>query len=387
MLYLRLFFYVLSLVNKGEITMAGSTFGTLFKISTWGESHGEGIGVVVDGCPAGIPVDEDYIQSFLDRRKPGQSEFTTMRNEADKVKIMSGVFEGKTTGTPISLQILNTSQISKDYSNIMDVYRPGHADFGFDSKFGIRDYRGGGRSSGRETAARVAAGAIAIKMLSYLGVEFTTYVKSVGEIEIDYSKFDKDEVMRNKLYMPDKEAAEKAGRYLESLIESKDSSGAVVELKCTGLPVGLGEPVFEKLDARLAEAIFSIGAVKGFEIGDGFKVAASKGSENNDPFRIKDGKVVKETNHSGGILGGISDGGDLVLRAAFKPTPSIYQKQHTVNNKGEEVDIEIKGRHDPIVAPRAVVVVEAMTALVIADLLLQNCTSKMDNVLKIYSCN
>ena len=193
--------------------------------------------------------------------------------------------------------------------------------------------------------------------------------------------------MRNKLYMPDKEAAEKAGRYLESLIESKDSSGAVVELKCTGLPVGLGEPVFEKLDARLAEAIFSIGAVKGFEIGDGFKAAASKGSENNDPFRIKDGKVVKKTNHSGGILGGISDGGDLVLRAAFKPTPSIYQKQHTVNNRKEEVDIEIKGRHDPIVAPRAVVVVEAMTALVIADLLLQNCTSKMDNVLKIYSCN
>ena len=310
-----------------------------------------------------------------------------MRNEADKVKIMSGIFEGKTTGTPISLQILNTSQISKDYSNIMDVYRPGHADFGFESKFGIRDYRGGGRSSGRETAARVAAGAIAIKMLSYLGIDFTTYVKSVGDIEIDYSKFDKEEIKNNKLYMPDKEAAKKAEAYLEKMIEDKDSSGAVVELICKGLPVGLGEPVFEKLDSRLAEAIFSIGAVKGFEIGDGFKAAASKGSENNDPFRIRDGKVVKETNHSGGVLGGISDGGDLVLRAAFKPTPSIYQKQHTVNNKNEEVDIEIKGRHDPIVAPRAVVVVETMTALVIADLLLQNCTSKMENVLKIYSCN
>ncbi len=365
--------------------MAGSIFGTLFKVSTWGESHGAGVGVVVDGCPAGLSINEEYIQSFLDRRKPGQSEFTTKRNEADQVKIMSGVFEGKTTGTPIALEIFNTSQISKDYSNIKDVYRPGHADYGFETKYGFRDYRGGGRSSGRETAARVAAGAIAIKLLSEMGISFTSYVSKVGPVEIDYSKFDKDEINKNSLYMPDKDAAKEAAGYLSKLMEERDSSGAVVETVIKGLPVGLGEPVFDKLDAKLAQAIFSIGAVKGFEIGDGFKVASLKGSLNNDPFRMLDGKVVKETNHSGGTLGGFSDGAPLVLRAAFKPTPSIYQPQKTVNNSGEEVEIEIKGRHDPIIAPRAVVVVETMSALVIADLLLINCCSRLDNIKKIYS--
>lgn len=357
--------------------MAGSTFGNIFKITTWGESHGEGIGVVIDGCPAGLEIDADYIQSFLDRRKPGQSNFTTSRNEADSVSIMSGVFEGKTLGTPISLMIKNTSQISKDYSNIADVYRPGHADYGFDVKYGFRDYRGGGRSSGRETAGRVAAGAVAMKLLKSFGIDIYAYVSRIGEIAIDKNAFDRNEISKNPLCMPDRAAYEKAADYMKELIEAKDSSGALVECVISGVPAGIGEPVFDKLDARLSYAIMSIGAVKGVEIGDGFEVVRSRGSDNNDSFCIKDGKVSKETNHSGGILGGISDGSDIILRAAFKPTPSIYQKQKTVNSKGEEVEIEIKGRHDPIVAPRAVVVVEAMAALTIADMMFVNRASKV----------
>lgn len=350
--------------------MAGSTFGNIFRVTTWGESHGAGLGAVVDGCPAGLEIDEEYIQGFLDRRKPGQSKYATKRAEADQVRIMSGIFEGKTTGTPISLVIENTSQISKDYSDIADVYRPGHADFGFDSKFGFRDYRGGGRSSGRETAGRVAAGAIAIKVLKELGTQIYAYVSRIGDISIDRSLFDRDEILKNSLCMPDKKAAEKAGEYLDKLIEEKDSSGALVECIVTGMPAGVGEPVFDKLDARLAAAIMSIGAVKGIEIGDGFDVVKARGSENNDEFFMKDGKVCKKTNHAGGILGGMSDGSDIIIKAAFKPTPSIYRKQSTVNSRGEDVEIEIKGRHDPIIAPRAVVVVEAMTAMTILDLIL-----------------
>ena len=243
--------------------MAGSSFGDIFKVTTWGESHGAGLGAVVDGCPAGLEINEEYIQSFLDRRKPGQSEFTTKRSEADAVKIMSGVFEGKTTGTPISLVIENTSQISKDYSNIMDVYRPGHADFGFDTKFGFRDYRGGGRSSGRETAGRVAAGAVAMKLLEKYGIKINAYITQIGDIKIDRNAFDLEEAKKNALCMPDKVAAEKAAEYLKSLMEDKDSSGSMVECVVTGMPVGVGEPVFDKLDARLAYAIMSIGAVKG----------------------------------------------------------------------------------------------------------------------------
>lgn len=357
--------------------MSGSTFGEIIKVTTWGESHGAGIGAVVDGCPSGIEISEEFIQSFLDRRKPGQSKFTTQRSEADSVRIMSGVFEGKTLGTPLSLVIENTSQISKDYSNIKDVYRPGHADYGFDAKYGFRDYRGGGRSSGRETAGRVAAGAIAIKALSQMGIDICAYVSQIGEIKADPSRFDREEIKRNSLCMPDKDAADQAAKYLEELIANKDSSGALVECVITGVPAGIGEPVFDKLDARLAGAIMSIGAVKGVEIGDGFDVVSKKGSENNDQFYFENGKLYKKTNHAGGILGGMSDGSDIILRAAFKPTPSIYQKQSTVNCDMENLDIEIVGRHDPIVAPRAVVVVESMVALSLFDLILINRTSKM----------
>lgn len=352
--------------------MAGSTFGNLFRVTTWGESHGYGIGAVIDGCPAGLEIDENYIQRFLDRRKPGQSTFATPRNEADSVSILSGVFEGKTTGTPISLMIKNTSQISKDYSAIADVYRPGHADFGYDKKYmGNRDYRGGGRSSGRETAARVAAGAIAIKCLEKYGISIMAYVSKIGNISIDYNKFDREEILKNDLCMPDRDAYEKCSEYLKGLIAEKDSSGALVECVVNNKLVGLGEPAFDKLDARLAYAVMSIGGVKGFEIGEGFSVAEMRGSENNDEFIMCDHQVTKKTNHSGGILGGLSDGSDIVMRAAFKPTPSIARKQHTVNKNGEEVEIEIKGRHDPIIAPRAVVVVESMVALTMIDMLLE----------------
>ena len=357
--------------------MAGSIYGKIFKVSTWGESHGAGVGCVVDGCPEGLEIDEAYIQKFLDRRKPGQSDFATKRNEADRVRIMSGVFEGKTTGTPISLIVENTSQISKDYSEISEVFRPGHADYTFYKKYGFRDYRGGGRSSGRETIGRVAAGAIATKLLESFGIDIYAYVTQIGDISIDYKKFDRSEIRRNPLCMPDKDAYEAASSYLKKLMEEKDSSGAKVECIATGVPAGLGETVFDKLDARLAYAIMSIGSVKGVEIGDGFEVVNSRGSVNNDEFMLDNGNVVKKTNHSGGILGGMSDGSDIVLRAAFKPTPSIYQKQHTANESGEELDIEIKGRHDPIVAPRAVVVVESMVALTIADLLLENRSSRI----------
>ena len=298
--------------------MSGSVYGTIFKISTWGESHGAGVGVVVDGCPAGLPLNEEDIQKYLDRRKPGQSKFTTARSEGDKAEILSGVFEGKTTGTPISIVIRNTDQRSRDYSNIMDVYRPGHADYTFDEKYGFRDYRGGGRSSGRETIGRVAAGAVAAKLLESLGITVQAYTS-------------------------------------------------------------------DKLDAALGKAIMSIGAVKGFEIGDGFEAAASLGSQDNDCFIIgKDGRPCKVTNHSGGTLGGMSDGSTLVMRAAFKPTPSISQIQKTVDRYGKEREIEIKGRHDPVIVPRAVVVVEAMAALTVADLLLMSMTSRLDKIKKFF---
>ena len=359
--------------------MSGSVYGTIFKISTWGESHGAGVGVVVDGCPAGLPLNEEDIQKYLDRRKPGQSKFTTARSEGDKAEILSGVFEGKTTGTPISIVIRNTDQRSRDYSNIMDVYRPGHADYTFDEKYGFRDYRGGGRSSGRETIGRVAAGAVAAKLLESLGITVQAYTSAVGPVKIDHSKMDLEEISNNRLYMPDKKAAAEAESYLEDMIQRKDSCGGVIECVVNGLPAGVGEPVFDKLDAALGKAIMSIGAVKGFEIGDGFEAAKALGSRNNDEFYVDAyGKVNKKTNHAGGILGGMSDGSQIVLRAAFKPTPSIAQLQKTANNHGENVEIAIKGRHDPVVVPRAVVVVEAMTALTIVDLLLMGKNAKLD---------
>ncbi|MCR5545852.1 MAG: chorismate synthase, partial [Lachnospiraceae bacterium] len=356
--------------------MAGSVIGNHFKITTWGESHGKALGVVVDGVPAGLPLCEEDIQIFLDRRKPGQSKFTTARNEGDQVEILSGVFEGKTTGTPLSMMVRNADQHSKDYSNIMDKYRPGHADYGFTKKYGIRDYRGGGRSSGRETIGRVAAGAVASKILNEMGIKLCAYTKSIGPVEI--TSFDKEEIGNNPLYMPDAKAAEKAKEYLEACIKEMDSSGGVVECVISGVPAGIGEPVFDKMDARLAQAIMSIGAVKGFEVGDGFLAAHGLGSENNDAFFMDGDEVKKSTNHAGGILGGMTDGSDIIFRAAFKPTPSIARLQHTVNEAGENVDIEIHGRHDPIIVPRAVVVVESMAAICVLDELLMNMSSKLE---------
>lgn len=358
--------------------MAGSTFGTIFKITTWGESHGKALGVVIDGCPAGLPLSEEDIQVYLNRRKPGTSNITTPRKEDDLVEILSGVFEGKSTGTPISLIVHNTSQISKDYSEIASYYRPGHADYTFDEKYGFRDYRGGGRSSGRETIGRVAAGAIACKILAQMGIEVCAYTRSIGPVEIDFSNFNKDAILATKTAMPDFHADEKAVAYLEEARQNSDSVGGVMECVVTGVPAGIGEPVFEKLDANLAKAIMSIGAVKAVEIGDGTQVSTRFGSENNDSFRMEDGKVIKNTNHAGGILGGISDGSAIVLRAHVKPTASIFKPQQTINQAHEEIDVQIKGRHDPIIVPRAVVVMECMTAITILDAMMVNMSSRMD---------
>ncbi len=364
--------------------MAGSTFGTIFKITTWGESHGTGIGVVIDGCPAGLALCEDDIQAYLNRRKPGQSRYTTKRSENDAVEILSGVFEGKTTGTPISLIVFNKDQRSKDYGDIASYYRPGHADYTFDAKYGFRDYRGGGRSSGRETIGRVAAGAVAAKLLRQLGVTFTAYTKSIGPVEA--VSFDINEIYRNPLYMPDACAAAQAQEYLEACMKRQDSSGGVIECIVNGVPAGLGDPVFEKLDANLAKAILSVGAVKGFEIGDGFLASKSCGSTNNDRFELsEDGTIKKASNHSGGTLGGISDGSPVLLRAAVKPTPSISVPQNTVTAAGKETEISIHGRHDPVIVPRAVVVVEAMAALTILDAMLLNMTATLDSVRCFYN--
>lgn len=366
--------------------MSGSIFGTIFRISTWGESHGTGVGVVVDGCPAGLELEEQDIQIYLNRRKPGQSRFSTPRSEDDAVEILSGVFEGRTTGTPISMIVYNKTQRSSDYSEIASYYRPGHADYSFDEKYGFRDYRGGGRSSGRETIARVAAGAIACKLLKELGVTVQAYSYAIGEVEIDYGNFDKNEIYNNMLYMPDLEAAQKASKLLDEKRAEGDSVGGVVECVVSGLKPGIGEPVFEKLDANLAKAVVSIGAVKAMEIGDGTKAAKALGSQNNDAFRInEDGRVIKETNHAGGILGGISDGADVLVKAYFKPTPSIFKKQSTVNRSGENIDVQIKGRHDPIIVPRAVVVVEAMVALTVLDMMFMSMTARLDNIQKFFN--
>ena len=365
--------------------MAGSIFGKHFTIQTWGESHGKAIGVVIDGCPAGVPLDEADIMEYLNRRKPGQNRYTTPRKEDDLVEILSGVFEGKTTGTPISLMVRNTSQQSRDYSEIASYYRPGHADYTFDEKYGFRDYRGGGRSSGRETIGRVAAGAVAAKILKELGIEVMAYTKSIGPVSINYDNFKRELITATPTGMPDADADLKAQAFLEECLKETDSAGGVVECVVRNCFAGIGEPVFDKLDARLSQAIFSIGAVKAVEIGDGISVSTAKGSDNNDNFLLKDGKITKETNHAGGILGGISDGSDIVLRAHFKPTPSIYKEQKTVNKNMEEISINIGGRHDPIIVPRAVVVVECMTALTVLDLLIENMSSTINNLKKIYN--
>lgn len=365
--------------------MAGSIYGNILKISTWGESHGKALGVVVDGCPAGLPLCEDDIQIFLNRRKPGQSSYTTPRNEDDTVEILSGVFEGKTTGTPISMIVYNKTQRSKDYSAIANVYRPGHADFTFDAKYGFRDYRGGGRSSGRETIGRVAAGAIASKILASLGVNIVTYSKSIGEVEINYSNFDAEQILKNPMYMPDEKAAALAEDMLKEKIAEKNSVGGIIECVVNGMPKGVGEPVFEKLDANLAKAVMSIGAVKGVEIGDGFNVATSTGVTDNDGFSSDGDTISKTSNHAGGILGGISDGSQIILRAAIKPTPSIATPQNTTTTSGENTTIEVHGRHDPIIVPRAVVVVESMVALTVLDMIFMSMTSKMDDIITFFS--
>ncbi|WP_456089768.1 chorismate synthase [Oribacterium parvum] len=386
--------------------MGGSIFGKIFRISSFGESHGKALGVVVDGCPAGLSLSEADIQPYLERRRPGKNLKMTQRKEGDQVEILSGVFQGLTTGTPIALMVRNEDQRSKDYGDIAESFRPGHADYGFFSKYGIRDYRGGGRSSGRETLARVAAGAIAKKILQELQVEMDAKVIELAGISLSTP-----------------EGREEADARILKLREEGDSAGGVVECRVNGLFPGVGEPVFDKLDARLAEGIMSIGAVKAVEIGDGLAASKALGSENNDSFFTVEAfpesrkgdisteeagesdesddserggteedyflennliRLKKKSNHSGGILGGMSDGSEILIRASFKPTPSISKVQNTVKESGEPISIKIKGRHDPTVVERATVVVEAMTAIVVLDCLLENMSARLENVKKIY---
>lgn len=358
--------------------MAGNTFGNIFKITTWGESHGRAIGCVVDGCPAGILVEEEFIQEEMKRRSPGQSKFTTSRTEMDHVQFLSGIFEGKTTGAPISMVIENNNRRSEDYDSICDLYRPGHADYTYHDKYGIRDYRGGGRSSARTTAALVAGGAIAKLVLNRIeGFEIFAYTKAIYtiEAETDSSLVNRKEIEKNPVRCPDEKAAQKMMKLIENIKESGDSVGGVIECVVRGVPSGLGEPVFDKLDAELAKAMLSINAVKGFEIGSGFNASRLKGSENNDGFISNKGKT--SSNHAGGVLGGISSSMPIVFRAAFKPTPSISLEQNTVDIHGEAVSFFTKGRHDPCVVPRAVPVVEAMAALVLCDFFLLHQKDRM----------
>ena len=349
--------------------MAGNSFGRFFRITTWGESHGPALGVVVDGCPAGLEISSEDIQYELDRRRPGQSKITTQRKEADAIDILSGVFDGKTLGTPISMMVRNTDAISKSYEDIKDVYRPGHADFTYDEKYGRRDHRGGGRSSARETVGRVAAAAIAKKILNSHGVTTTGYVKQVGDIVAQDIDFDR--VEDNLVRCPDPEAAQRMIDLIESVRKEGDSVGGTVEVVSRGLPSGLGEPVFNKLDADLARALMSIGGIRGFEVGMGFGVVEKKGSQVNDlMYKKEDGTLGFKTNNSGGLLGGITSGADLVVRIAIKPTSSISQVQDTVDKKGEKKELRVKGRHDPCLCPRAVPIAEAMVNLVLVDHLL-----------------
>ncbi len=354
---------------------AGNSFGTLFRFTTWGESHGPAIGVVVDGCPSLIPLAESDIQSFLDKRRPGQSRHTTQRQEPDAVKILSGVFEGKTTGTPISLIIENVDQRSKDYGDIKDKYRPGHADYTYQMKYGIRDYRGGGRQSARETACRVAAGAIARKILG-TGISVRGALVQIGKHKINRANWDWNEVDKNDFFCPDKAAAATWETYLDEIRKKGSSVGAIIEVVASGVPVGLGEPIYDKLDSDLARAIMSINAVKAVEIGDGFATAEMTGEENSDDMRSQNGGVNFASNHAGGILGGISSGQDIVLRFAVKPTSSILTPRNTINQDGQNTEILTKGRHDPCVGIRAVPIGEAMVACVLADHLLRLRSSK-----------
>lgn len=349
--------------------MAGSSFGKIFKISTFGESHGKAIGVVIDGCPSGILLNEEIIQYDLDRRRPGQSRIVTQRKEKDQAKILSGVFEGKTLGTPIAILIENEDAKSTDYDHIAKQFRPSHADFTWDVKFGIRDYRGGGRSSARETAARVAAGAVAKQVLAHFGIEILSYVSSIHHLSIekDERNWTANQVEANIVRCPDAALAQKMEDLIVQTRKDGDSIGGVVTTSINEVPAGWGEPVFDKLSADLGKAILSINACKGFEIGSGFAGTRLKGSEHNDIFTMKDGKVVTRTNFSGGVQGGISNGMEIYFKAAFKPTATLMMDQPSIDEDGNEVVVSGKGRHDPCVLPRAVPIVEAMTALVLAD--------------------
>lgn len=364
--------------------MSGSIFGKMFRISTFGESHGAALGVVVDGCPSNIPITLEDIMKNMDRRKPGNPQIGTTRKEADEVEILSGIFEGVTTGTPIALLIRNMNQHSGDYSKIKDVYRPSHADYTFEQKYGIRDYRGGGRSSGRETASRVAAGAIAKCFLEALNIKVTAYTRSIGSVKVNDEAFSLDEISENPVSMPSNRTAEEALKLIAEARANQDSIGGTVECLVTGLKPGIGETVFDKLDASLAYAVMGIGGVKAFEIGAGIKASTMYGSQYNDNFCLNEGHITKSSNHSGGILGGMSDGSDIVITAYFKPTPSISQAQKTVTSNLEETTIEIVGRHDPVIVPRAVVVVESMVALTLADLILCDLGANMNSIKTLY---
>ena len=348
--------------------MAGNTFGEIFKVTTFGESHGPAIGCIIDGCPPNVDISESDIQFELDRRKPGQSKITTQRQESDQIEILSGVLDGKTTGCAIALLIRNKDQRGKDYSNIKDVFRPGHADYTFFKKYGIRDYKGGGRSSGRETACRVAAGAVAKKILAAENISAIAYTKQVADIKCE--KIDFSVIEQNIVRAADPNAAERMIEAIDTARKNLDSLGGIIEAVIHGAPAGLGDPVFDKINARLAYGLMSIGTVKGVEFGEGFDVVNLKGSENNDKF-YKDGDRIRTmTNHAGGTLGGITTGEDIVLRVVVKPPSSIAQPQQTVTREGENTTIEIKGRHDPCICPRVVPVVESMIALTLVDSLL-----------------
>ena len=360
--------------------MAGNSYGEIFRITTFGESHGKAIGVVIDGCPSGMEINEDFIQSELDRRKPGQSAITTQRKESDTFEILSGVFEGKSTGGPIAVIIKNEDQKPADYGHLKDSFRPSHADYTYEVKYGTRDYRGGGRSSARETAARVIAGAVAKQFIQKSGVQISAYVSSVGKIELDksYTELDLSKTEANIVRCPDVEVAEKMIELIQDTRAKGDTVGGVVTCVIKGCAAGLGEPVFDKLHAELGKAMLSINAVHGFEYGSGFEGTQKYGSENNDAFVANDShQISTKTNSSGGIQGGISNGMDIYFNVAFKPVATLMQTQQTVDKEGNEVALQGKGRHDPCVVPRAVPIVEAMAALVIADHLLRNRTTQL----------
>jgi chorismate synthase len=359
--------------------MAGNTFGRCFSLTTFGESHGEALGGIIDGCPAGLKIDLDFVQRELARRRPGQSKIVTQRREGDQVEFLSGIFQGRSTGTPIGFIIRNQDHKPKDYDHNVDVYRPSHADFTYDEKYGFRDHRGGGRASARETVSRVVGGAIAKLLLAQKKIKLAAYTSQVGDIKLlkHYRDLDLGKTEDNPVRCPDKLIAEMMTRKIEQVRKEGDTIGGVISCVITGVPVGLGEPVFDKLHADLGKAMLGINAVKGFEFGSGFEGVKMKGSEHNDIFYVKKGKVGTYTNHSGGIQGGISNGEDIYFRVAFKPVATIMKKQATVNAKKKAAEISGKGRHDPCVLPRAVPIVEAMAALVMADHLLRVTNSKL----------